>query len=571
MDNPRIRGLVFFGVGLVVAWFACVLLPFTVLPNAGLSVALPVIQVPGETVHYRWLGGFNLTNTFIGGLLAGFVVLLWAVLNYRSTNGWTREVPERGQAWTEIFIETFYNFCDGLGGEKFRKAPLLWPLVAAIFLFLLAGNWMKLLPGIESIGYVHCAYEGQAGYARYDAAGNSWRLWVDRALDAGTSQTAFLEEECVHFLKVSETYYGDYNPADYEEERVAFYSRLAAIGADIPADYEDLVESANASPVPGGIVLTVEEEPAEEPVAAEPAADVPEANNVCEIPTAEEEIEAEEAALEGEEAADGAEADAAEAEAEATEEAAPEAEATEEAELETEGARHPNGEFLLTSTLAVEEPHTTASVSEVTELYDALVVAEEAYADGRISAGELELASCAATQAIYPNAVFPLTSNELQDARIQPYIFAITPFVRGVATDLSFNFGLAILAIGLAQVYGVMALGPAYFEKFINISALGNLGKKPMGLIDFVVGLIEIISEIGKVVSLAFRLFGNIFAGGIVLMVFPFLLAYLVPGIMIILEIIIGFVQALVFAVLTLVFGVQAMESHHGDEHDDHH
>lgn len=563
MDNPRIRGLVFFVVGLIVAWFACVWLPFTVLPNAGLSVALPVIQVPGESVHYGWwFWGGNLTNTFIGGFLAGLIVLLWAGLNYWRSNGWTREIPGRGQAWTEIFVETFYDFCEGLGGEKFKKAPLLWPLVAAIFIFLLAGNWMKLLPGMESVGYVHCAYVGQSGYARYEGAGNSWRLWVDQSLDAGTTQTDFLEEECVHFLKVSETYYGDYDPAEYEEERIDFYSRLAAIGGEVPAEYEDAVQEAGAA----SIVLTVEEEdPAAEEDAAEeePTGDEPVANNVCELPGVEDESDIEAEAdleapsIEGDEGDTGDEA-----------EAAP----TEEAELETEGARNPNGAFTLTSSLAVEEPQETASVGEVRELYEDLVVAEEDFADGAITAGELEEISCAATQAVYPNAVFPLTSDELQEARIQPYIFALTPFVRGVATDLSFNFGLAILSVVIAvQAYGVMALGPAYFEKFINISALGNLGKKPMGLIDFVVGLIEIISEIGKIISLAFRLFGNIFAGGIVLMVFPFLLAFLVPGIMIVLEIIIGFVQALVFAVLTLVFSVQAMEAHHGDEHDDEH
>jgi F-type H+-transporting ATPase subunit a len=118
----------------------------------------------------------------------------------------------------------------------------------------------------------------------------------------------------------------------------------------------------------------------------------------------------------------------------------------------------------------------------------------------------------------------------------------------------------------MVQVYGVWAQGPAYFEKFVNISALGNLRKKPLGAIDFVVGLIEIISEIGKIVSLAFRLFGNLFAGGVALIALTFLVAMIVPMVMYLLEIIIGSVQALVFAVLTLVFAAQAMESHHGDD-----
>jgi len=96
------------------------------------------------------------------------------------------------------------------------------------------------------------------------------------------------------------------------------------------------------------------------------------------------------------------------------------------------------------------------------------------------------------------------------------------------------------------------------------------LSKKPLGAIDFIVGLIEIISEIGKIISLAFRLFGNMFAGGILLIVMAFLVAMIVPSIFIGLEIIITTIQALVFAVLTLVFSAQAMEGHgHGDE--EHH
>ncbi len=583
MSNPRIRGLVFLVVGLAIAWFACALLPFTVLPNAGLSPALPVIEVPGETVHYQWIGNYNLTNTFIGGLLAGLVVLLWAGLNWRSTKGWTREVPDRGQAWTEVFMETFYNFCAGLGGDNFRKAPLLWPLVAAIFIFLLAANWMKLMPGIESIGYVHCAYVGQSGYQRYDAAGNTWRLWQDRALYAGQTQTEFTEEECIHFLKVSGTYYDEYDPADYDVEAVAFYSRLAAIGADIPEEFEGRIEQA-AVPVPGTgeIVLTVEEE--EEPEAAvvaeeETEPEIP-ADNEC---TVEEPVEAaaEDSDTDAVDALEEEEAEAAEegAEEETAEEGAAEegdteaeADATEAAEEPaTEGAFNPNGTLMLTSTLAVEEPAETAGPTEVAAAFAELQAMEEAFAEGDISAGELEEERCAVTQMVYPHANFPLSADELQDGRIQPYIFTLTPFVRGVATDLSFNFGLAILSIIAVQVYGVLALGPSYFEKFINLGALGKVGERPIGAIDFVVGIIEIVSELGKVISLAFRLFGNIFAGGIVLMVFPFLLAFLVPGIMIGLEIIIGFVQALVFAVLTLVFAVQAMEAHHGDEHDDHH
>lgn len=543
MNNPRIRGLIFLAVGGVLAWFLCVFLPFTALPSAGLSIAMPVITVPGEIVVYKWIGDFDLPNTLLGGLLASALVIIWVVLNYQSTKGWTREIPDRWQAWTEMFVEAFYNFCAGLGGEKFKKAPLLWPLVAAIFIFLLAANWGKLLPGVESVGYVHCAYPGFKGYARIQGMGDSWRLWVDRSLFAGHAQTEQTEADCQHQLKVTGTYYGEYDPADYEEERAAFYARLEAIGGTVPEEY-----AGSASTSYDEVTLTanrrVEATPAveeEAPVVPnEPATGLCLATNVAAVaPVAEE--------TEGEEAAPAA-----------------------------EGESHsstPSSIALMSLRAAEEAPHSVETVSSeaIAVAYAELQDLEAAFANGEVSALALEQKQCEVTQMLHPAAIFPMSAAELQANKIQPYVFTLAPFFRGVSTDLSFNVGLAVLAILAVQVYGVMAQGPAYFEKFLNLSAIGNAGKRPLGIIDFVVGIIEIVSELGKIVSLSFRLFGNIFAGGIVLVIFSFLIAFLLPGIMLLLEVIIGMVQALVFAVLTLVFAVQAMEAHHGDDHDEHH
>ena len=78
------------------------------------------------------------------------------------------------------------------------------------------------------------------------------------------------------------------------------------------------------------------------------------------------------------------------------------------------------------------------------------------------------------------------------------------------------------------------------------------------------------ISELSKIISLSFRLFGNIFAGGILIAVMLFLVGTGLPVIFYALELIVGLAQALVFAVLTLVFIAQAMEGHHGDgEHEE--
>lgn len=577
MSNPRIRGLVFLGVAGVAAWFFCVFLSFTALPGGGFGIGLPVITVPGEVIHYNWLPGFNLPNTLMGGFLATFLIALWAGLSYRSTNGWTREVPDRWQAWTEFIVEAIYGFLENLGGESFKKAPLVWPFAAAIFFFLLAGNLGKLLPGFETVGYIHCGYEGFAGYARL-GEGTSGRLWVDRALDSGTTQTAETEEACQHQMKVLGIYYGDYDPADYAEERAAYYERLAAIGGDVPAEF------ASATPLTpdSTLLLTGNLQAAEEPevvveeVPAEPAT----GSCLAYIDGATE--AAEEAALEGGElgAAEGEEADeagAAEGEGEAEGEDHGEAGEADEADE----AASDSASLLLTSTLRAEEgeedhgeestAYETVAPEVVQTAFVELVALEEAFEAGTITAAALEEKQCEVTRMMHPGAVFPLESGELQASNIQPYVFTVAPWFRGVSTDLSFNFGLSLLVVVVVQVYGVIALGPSYFEKFINLSAVGNAGKRPLGIVDFVVGIFEIVSELGKIISLAFRLFGNLFAGGIVLIVFSFLIAIGLPVIMLLLEVIIGSVQAMVFAVLLIVYTSIAMESHHGDDHDDHH
>lgn len=180
-------------------------------------------------------------------------------------------------------------------------------------------------------------------------------------------------------------------------------------------------------------------------------------------------------------------------------------------------------------------------------------------------------ATSAATKAS-PAQVSPdvAAANAVGGGKGDPERFVVLPFFRALATDLNFPLALAIFVVLAVQFWGVSALGPAYFFKFINIPALGNLAKKPLGAIDFVVGIIEIISEISRIVSLTFRLFGSIFAGGILVIVLSFLVAAVLPAPFYLLEIFIGLIQAYVFATLTFIYASQAMTAHHGDDHDDH-
>ena len=139
----------------------------------------------------------------------------------------------------------------------------------------------------------------------------------------------------------------------------------------------------------------------------------------------------------------------------------------------------------------------------------------------------------------------------------------IIPFLRGSATDLNFTFGLAVATMIMVQVYGAWALGPGYFSRFLPIDQLISGGI--FGLINFVVGILEIILEIAKIISFAFRLFGNIFAGVILLSILGALLPVLIPPGLYIFEIFFGAIQAYVFYLLATIFLSSATVSHHGE------
>lgn len=127
------------------------------------------------------------------------------------------------------------------------------------------------------------------------------------------------------------------------------------------------------------------------------------------------------------------------------------------------------------------------------------------------------------------------------------------PFFRSAASDINFTLALAMVAVFLVNISGVWALGfKKHMSKFLSFR----------GPIDFFVGILEFISEIAKMVSFSFRLFGNVFAGEVLLVITAFLAPFLVPVPFLMLEIFVGFIQALVFAMLTTVF-ISVAVSHH--------
>ncbi len=119
------------------------------------------------------------------------------------------------------------------------------------------------------------------------------------------------------------------------------------------------------------------------------------------------------------------------------------------------------------------------------------------------------------------------------------------PVLRAPTTDLNFTLALAMIAFFTIEVTGIATLGFfKYAARYVNL-------RSPLG---FVVGLIELVSNLGRLISFSFRLFGNIFAGEVMVLVAGYFLPYFLPAPLMGFEMFIGLVQALVFAMLTLFF-----------------
>lgn len=378
------KGVWIFVGAVIAAALFCWLIPFVLLPNAGIAMALPVITVPGETLCTDCFGvsGLRITNTVIGTLFADVLVLLFV---FAAT--WRlKEVPGRMQGIFEMLADALYGLVRTTAGAKYARR--VFPLMATIFLFVLFANWLELIPGVDSIGVMHCAEDGMSGYPRNGAV-----LQVDETLFRGDVATE----------------------ADYE-----------ACHAKEEGHAED------------------------------------------------------DHAVDAEHAAEGG----------------------------------------------------------------------DAGGEGALTAGEAQAVA--------------------EGEEVRDDIYVVTPFVRAAATDLNMTLGLALIAVVAVQIIGVQALGVGYFTKFINTPALGNMDKNPMGMMDFAVGLLEIISEISRIISFGFRLFGNIFAGQVLLFVIPFLAGALIPLVIYGFELFVGVIQAFVFAMLFVVFAAMATIGHgdHDEEHD---
>jgi len=145
--------------------------------------------------------------------------------------------------------------------------------------------------------------------------------------------------------------------------------------------------------------------------------------------------------------------------------------------------------------------------------------------------------------------IFVLTSNLLG---LLPGVGSIklesghleVPLFRSPAADLNFTLAFAVISVIVTNIIGMMAIGSfAHIGKYINFK----------GPIDFFIGILELISEFAKIISLSFRLFGNVFAGEVLLTIISFLAPYIIPLPFMFLELFVGMIQAFIFAMITLV------------------
>ncbi len=153
------------------------------------------------------------------------------------------------------------------------------------------------------------------------------------------------------------------------------------------------------------------------------------------------------------------------------------------------------------------------------------------------------------------------------------------PLLRGANTDINLPFALAIIAFTTTWFFGFKAAGIKYLGQFFQFGKLGRgikeiltgkmksgLGHIGFGIIDLFVGFLELISNFIRLISFTFRLFGNMTAGEVLLLTISFLVPWGLSIVFYGLEMLVGFVQALAFSMLTLIFTALAVAGHQAEE-----
>lgn len=483
------KGLIYLVLMIVFVAIGCVAIPFVVMPGADIGVALPVIYVPGEHIEsLKYLPGHTpVTNTMIAAWITIGVLVFWILPVV-----WLRkQVPGRAQGFIEMIVEYWMNLARTVAGEKGRQ---LVPLTLSIFFFVLVANMMKIVPGVDTIGELHCA--GLVPHSVGEEEEFLTREYFENLDEEQLNE--ILEEAGVESVEdLTDEQIVEFG--EHEYSRVSKENFIAFSGYKVQSlSGDSVVALKNSETLNTGENMTYEQ--------YKDCKESLHAGDIFNDPPAE---DAEDDAAEPEESEEEAPADDAGEGEEGSEEG------------ETEGAN--NGIVLVANQSGGDSGANPAAEGEVKRKY------------GTDPANDY---------------------------------FAVTPFVRGATTDLSMTLAIALIAMVTVQYFSIKELGVGgWGVKFVNLPAIEAGGIK---IIDFAVGLLEIVLEFAKVVSFAFRLFGAMFAGQILMFVIVFLAGTFVPVIVVLLEVFIGAIQAFVFAILFVMFSTVAMTSHHGDDHDHH-
>lgn len=150
------------------------------------------------------------------------------------------------------------------------------------------------------------------------------------------------------------------------------------------------------------------------------------------------------------------------------------------------------------------------------------------------------------------------------------------PLFRAGTADINFTLAMSLIFVIGSNIFGVIIIGLwKMINKYVNMGALGSIFTKIrkdksvliVAPITFFVGLLELIGEFAKIASLSFRLFGNVFAGEVLLASMAAIFVYILPGPFLFLEVFIGLIQALIFSLLATVYFTIASQDH--SEHEE--
>ena len=501
--------------GIIAATLAFIVIGFLLI-----KAPTPVISIAAEEIVD--LGGYSITNTILS---AWVVIVLMAILTfilYRRLRHVEEALVPRGfQNVIEALLEAFSDVVTLIAGEK--NGRRFFPVVATIFIFLLFGNWFGLFPWNNAIGKIE---------------------------DVRAEYLEELEEDAEDFLhdlpqgSISTTYIADVNDAF----GAAFLGHIPVAAHD-QKEANKLIEEALRGDSEEPIIAAVRAQFAANPIAQDtPAGALPGAieERLRRAGIAEAEIE----------------------ELIALNLPLP---SSEVGETELEGAVINSGGVNIIPLRAegfdydpfVERvilPTNADAASARARLYDSSASAGLENRPANIDAGELEAPITVNTAHL---GIVLKRQQEGLDAG--EGIGAIFPFFRAIATDLNLTLAVALWAVIFVQLWGVQSLGlRTNFGRFVGVGSAAVV-KGPIGAF---VGFLEIISELARVVSFTFRLFGNILAGEIVLFMSAFLVPFLVATVFYGFEVFVGFIQAFVFAMLTLVFAVTAVS--HGEHEEPH-